>query len=58
MIEDYTPMSMDLKGSFLLVGLNGYEGEGKISIWEIGKEMKKMHEILDNGSGVNKVIYD
>jgi hypothetical protein len=37
----------------------GYEGEGKISIWNLKKgNTMKIHEIYSNPSGCNKVIVD
>jgi WD40 repeat protein len=55
--EDYTPVCFDLIDNMLLVGLIGYQSEGKICIYEIKEDLKKVQEICDNGTGVNKVLF-
>ena len=56
--EDYTPICFDLCDNLLLVGCMGYQSEGKICIYEIKEDLKKVHEICDNGTGVNRVLFD
>ncbi|CAD8044665.1 unnamed protein product [Paramecium primaurelia] len=58
--DDYSIHSLffDPNSQYLFVGLMGFEQEGKISIWQLDNQPKKIQEIISNPYGCNKVLYD
>ncbi|CAD8053399.1 unnamed protein product [Paramecium sonneborni] len=58
--DDYSIHSLffDRSSQYLFAGLMGFEQEGKISIWKLDNQPKKMQEIISNPYGCNKVLFD